>query len=238
MNEILSYFPQILQSIPCVRSFLFIYFCTPNTPEYQPIKKSFPQFGSLTSSSQSIAGIQLNDLTPSRCTLVRCFFKIAARQLLTFRLWPDSSHLQNLHQLRNQFVRCRVFTDCTSPRGTLVVKNALKGTCKRQWTTIKTAAAAKGVSHWSRRWLRVQVHSSHEHRRGAKRPHTTSDQTAWITVWSASKHNATTTRPNASPPGIPIKISDHQNHSFSLPFSLTHSSSTEVLARRLIGTCA
>ena len=29
-------------------------------------------------------------------------------------------------------VRCRVFTDCTSPRSTLVVENALKGTCTRQ----------------------------------------------------------------------------------------------------------
>ena len=135
-------------------------------------------------------------------------------------------------------VRCRVFTNYTSPRDTLVVKNALKGACKRKWTTIKTAAAAKDMSHWSRRWFRVQVHSSHEHRRGTKRPHTTSDETAWITIWSASKHNAITIKPNASPPRIPIKISDRQNHSFLLPFSLTHSSSTEVLAYRLIGTCA
>ena len=58
-------------------------------------------------------------------------------------------------------------------------------------------------------------HNSH---RGTRRPHTARTQTAWITVWSASNHNAATTELNASPPRIPIRISDHQNHSFLFPF--------------------
>ena len=116
-------------------------------------------------------------------------------------------------------VRFRVLTDCTSPRGMLVVENALKGTCKRQWTAFKTAAAAKGVSHWSRRWRSEYRFTAHTNTDGV--PNVPTRQmiiTAWITVWSASEHNATTTKPNASPPAIPIKISDHQSHSFSLPF--------------------